>query len=633
MNLLIANRGEIAVRVIRTARAEGWRTIAVYSQADVDAPHVHAADDAVLIGPAAPRDSYLNIDRIIAAARGAGADAVHPGYGFLSENADFAEACAAAGLNFVGPTPDVIRLMGDKAAAKRRVATIGVPILPGYHGEAQDDERLIAESRRIGFPVMVKAAAGGGGKGMRLVGSAADLSDALAAARREAMTAFGSDGLILERALLAPRHVEIQVLADKYGKVIALGERDCSIQRRHQKIIEEAPSPALDDGLRAAMSKAAVRAAVDIGYVGVGTVEFLLDQDGSFAFLEMNTRLQVEHPVTEMITGLDLVAWQLRIASGDHLAIDQEQVRLTGHAIEARLYAEDANHMPSAGRIELWSPPAGTGVRVDSGIVAGYTVTPNYDPMLAKIIGYGATREEARQRLIAALERTTLLGISTNRAFLIAILRDRRFASGKVDTAFLSDLTPPIELVTIRHYAAVAAALQREYERRADLRSPGLAGWTNGGSRRAMMHLAIGDERRHVVVDRRRGGFDVQVDGTIVEDIPTPMAHRVVNPRRVVASFPAHDIDASDVVFAPARSAEEAGSGVLRSPFHGSVSLVFVEVGDTVQAGDKIAVVETMKMEHPIMADIAGAIVAVPHAGAQVAAGDILARIERTERP
>ncbi|HJT06967.1 MAG TPA: acetyl-CoA carboxylase biotin carboxylase subunit, partial [Stellaceae bacterium] len=437
--ILIANRGEIACRVTRTARAMGYRTVAVYSDADRAMPHVAEADQAVPIGPAPASESYLAIDKIIAAARRAGADAVHPGYGFLSENAAFAEACARADLVFIGPPPDAIRLMGNKAAAKRRMIAAGVPCVPGYEGEDQGDAVLSKKAVAIGFPVMVKAAAGGGGKGMRLVTVAEKLLDALRAARSEAQKAFGSDELILEKAIIEPRHVEMQIFADRQGNVIHLFERDCSIQRRHQKVVEEAPSPAMTPALRRAMGEAAVAAAKAIGYVGAGTVEFLLAPDGQFYFLEMNTRLQVEHPVTEMITGLDLVEWQLRIAAGEELPLRQQEVPLAGHAIEVRLYAEDAHgdFLPQAGTVIAWQPPEGDGVRTDHGIAAGVTISPYYDPMLAKIIAHGASREAARRRLVAALRETVVLGIETNRRFLIDCLSHPAFAAGETSTAFI----------------------------------------------------------------------------------------------------------------------------------------------------------------------------------------------------
>ncbi len=443
--ILIANRGEIACRVIRSARALGYETVAVYSEADANAPHVRMADLAVPIGPAPAAQSYLSIDRLVEAARVAKADALHPGYGFLSENADFAAACRDAGLVFIGPPPEAIRSMGNKAEAKRLLGAAGLPCLPGYHEADQSDGRLARAAETIGFPVMVKAAAGGGGRGMRLVASAAELPAALAAARAEALNAFGSDELILEKAVEHARHIEIQIFADGHGNVIHLGERDCSIQRRHQKLIEEAPSPAVTAGLREAMGQAAVAAARAIHYVGAGTVEFLLDADGAFYFLEMNTRLQVEHAVTEAITGQDLVAWQIRVAAGERLPLVQAEVAFAGYAIEARLCAEDVpgDFLPQSGAVLAWQPPEGPGIRVDHGLAAGLAVTPYYDSMLAKIIAFGTDREEARRRLIAALERCLLLGIATNRALLIDCLDHPEFVAGKATTSFLAPIASP----------------------------------------------------------------------------------------------------------------------------------------------------------------------------------------------
>ncbi|RMF12385.1 MAG: ATP-grasp domain-containing protein, partial [Candidatus Dadabacteria bacterium] len=402
--VLVANRGEIAVRVMRTARRLGLKTVAVYSEADADMPHVSAADLAVCIGPPQVAASYLNVEAILDAAKRTGADAIHPGYGFLSENADFAEVCAQHGITFVGPPVEAIRLMGNKRAAKVRMIEAGVPCVPGYEGEDQADETLIAEAQRIGFPLMVKAAAGGGGRGMRIVHEADALPAALRSARSEAKGAFGSDELILERAVIAPRHVEIQVFGDTHGNVIHLGERDCSMQRRHQKVVEEAPSPAVDPELRAQMGEAAVRAAQACGYVGAGTVEFLLDDERNFYFLEMNTRLQVEHPVTESVTGEDLVEWQFRVADGQPLPLTQEQVELHGASIEVRLYAEDpANGFrPQTGRIEALGWPDHPDVRIDTGVGEGNEISPFYDPMIAKIISRGPDREHARRALIAA---------------------------------------------------------------------------------------------------------------------------------------------------------------------------------------------------------------------------------------
>jgi len=431
-SVLIANRGEIACRIIRTLREMGVRSIAVYSDADV-------ADDAVHIGGSPAADSYLNIEKIIEAAKVSGAEAVHPGYGFLSENPEFAARCDEAGLLFIGPSPEAIKLMGDKAAAKRHMIKAGVPVLPGYQGSDQEDANLIKEAVRIGFPLMVKAAAGGGGRGMRLVLREKDLPHALSTARAEALSAFGSDALILERAVMRPRHVEVQIFGDQQGNIIHLGERDCSVQRRHQKVLEEAPCQIMTDELRKRMGDVAVKAARSVNYVGAGTVEFLLDSSGAFFFLEMNTRLQVEHPVTEMITGLDLVALQIRIAQGTPLDLLQGDIKLSGHAIEARLYAEipAQNFLPATGQVEhLFFPKD---VRIDSGIEGGSDISPFYDPMLAKIIATGPDRETARRKLVRALEETALFGVETNRAFLIQALCKQSFVAGEATTAFIAE--------------------------------------------------------------------------------------------------------------------------------------------------------------------------------------------------
>jgi geranyl-CoA carboxylase alpha subunit len=437
--ILVANRGEIAWRIMRTAKAMGYRTVAVFSDADRQAPHVAFADETAHIGPSPVGESYLSIERILEAARRSGADAVHPGYGFLSENEAFAAACEKANLVFIGPPPAAIAAMGNKAAAKRRMIEAGVPCVPGYLGADQSDANLETQARKIGLPVMVKAAAGGGGRGMRLVERDADLLDAIRTARTEAESAFGSGELILEKAVVDARHVEIQVFADSHGNVIHLGERDCSVQRRHQKVIEEAPSPAVGPDLRRRMGAAAVAAARAIAYRGAGTVEFLLGADGAFYFLEMNTRLQVEHPVTEMITGQDLVAWQLEVAAGNKLPLTQEQVTFSGHAIEVRLYAEDAyaGFLPQTGRIAVWRPATGPGIRVDHGMKDGLVISPYYDSMIAKVIAHGATREGARARLVQALRETVALGSTTNRHFLIRLLDHPEFAAGEATTAFI----------------------------------------------------------------------------------------------------------------------------------------------------------------------------------------------------
>ena len=645
-SVLVANRGEIARRVLRSARAEGYTTVAVYSDADAGAPHVREADIGVHIGPAAASSSYLSGATIIDAALRTGAGAVHPGYGFLAENAAFARACAEAGLVFVGPPPDVIELMGDKAAAKQRMRAAGVPLVPGYDGDDQTDTRLRLEAERIGPPLMIKAALGGGGKGMRLVRDLARLDEELAAARRESRGAFGDDRLILERALDRARHIEIQVLSDESGRTVALGERDCSIQRRHQKVIEEAPSTVLDPPTRRAMNDLCASVATEIGYVGAGTFEFLVDDQGAFFFLEMNTRLQVEHAVTELVTGLDLVAWQLRIAQGEPLPFTTDGIVADGHAIEARLYAEDpANgHLPASGTVRRWQPPSG--VRVDDALADGSVVTADYDPMLAKIVAHGRTREEARRRLVTALERTVLLGFPTNRGFLTRVLGHPAFIAAETTTGFLGevDLTSP-HLPTHQQVAVVAAWLHQRRLQAADQRAPGLSGWSNAPyhhGRQRLEHRGLvfevrltaassawtvtvnGDSRHTVSI----GGIDsapghIAVDGNAVDFDAFPG-----DPGVVWVRFAALDLDFRETLLAPVERAAAAGSGLIAAPMHGAVATVFAVNDEPVSAGQRLLVLEAMKMEHAILADVDGVVTDLVAAGTQVVTGQVLARIQ-----
>ncbi|MBU6336975.1 MAG: acetyl-CoA carboxylase biotin carboxylase subunit [Acidobacteria bacterium] len=637
--LLVANRGEIACRVIRSARAMGLRTVAVYSEADAGAPHVELADTAVPIGPAPAAESYLDGEKIIEAARKTGAGAIHPGYGFLSENAAFAQACADAGITFVGPSPEAIAAMGDKAAAKRMMEAAGVPTVPGYSGEEQDDAVLIEKARETGFPLMVKAAAGGGGKGMRLVEDEGSLPSAIEAARREAAGAFGDDTLLLERAVVAPRHVEIQVLADREGHTIHLGERDCSVQRRHQKVIEEAPSPAVDAELRERMGAAGVAAAEAVGYEGAGTVEFLLDAEGNFYFLEMNTRLQVEHPVTELVTGLDLVEWQLRIAAGEPLTIGQDDVEIRGHAIEARLYAEDPenDYLPSTGRLELWATPGPELVRVDSGVRTGSEITPFYDPMVAKLACAGADRDEARTRLVRALELTDALGPATNRSLLVAVLRSPQFAGGEATTAFLDGFDAGAQ-ATPAMVAAVVAWLYRRRRELAGERAPGLEGWSSAGALSWSTRVAAGAQEYAVSVTEGRNGVAVRLGDerfTVDPDAPSPVVDGVeipvrclaVGAARVLAAFEGLDLELVDLCALPPDAAGAAGEGVLLAPMHGRVISVDAEVGASVSAGQRLVVLEAMKMEHEILADVDGVVEEIAASGSQVGADQVLARI------
>jgi geranyl-CoA carboxylase alpha subunit len=647
-SLLIANRGEIALRIARAARALGLRTVAVYSDADRDAPHVRACDDAVAIGGARPADSYLRIDKLIEAARAAGADAVHPGYGFLAENAAFAQAVIDDGLVFVGPPPAAIAAMGDKAAARQRAAALGVPVLPGYDGREQDDAIFAREAQRIGYPVMVKAAAGGGGRGMRAVPEASQLPAALARARSEARAAFGDDRLLLERALVAPRHVEIQILADARGHCLFLGERDCSVQRRHQKIVEEAPSPAITPALRRAMGEAAVRLARAIGYVGAGTVEFLFE-DGAFYFMEMNTRLQVEHPVTEAVTGIDLVQWQLRIAGGEPLALAQDEALARfesgGHAIEVRLCAEEpaADFMPRAGRIAHFAAPPG--VRFDHALTDGLTISPFYDSMLGKLIAHGPDRTAAARALAAALDRTVVFGVPTNRGYLARLLRDADFLANRVSTAFVAQherlraVPVPDTLWTLAAFICTRAA-QADWP-------PELNGFSSIGARATPYRLACGDEQRHGVVEG--DARDARV-GELRIACPQPLVAqrwcRVAIDGRTCEVYFARDgdrlwvqADGAEAQFEdrrlqPARRAAAAGAGSVTASMHGRVVQVTASPGQRVAAGEVLATLEAMKMEHALTAPAAGVVRAVHvRAGEQVAAGRLMIEIDPAEQP
>ena len=657
-SVLVANRGEIAVRVIRSARAQGYRTIAVYSEADVDAPHVQLADQAVLIGPAPVKESYLDAGRILEAAARTGAQAIHPGYGFLSENAEFAAACADAGLVFIGPTAAAIEIMGNKAASKRRMLEADVPCIPGYQSEDQADATLIAAAADIGFPVMVKAAAGGGGRGMRLVADAGALPDALASARSEAENAFGSGELILEKAVLQPRHVEIQVFGDEQGNVIHFGERDCSVQRRHQKVVEEAPCPVMTPELRAAMGEAAANAARSIDYVGAGTVEFLLDADGSFYFLEMNTRLQVEHPVTEMVTGEDLVALQFKVAQGLALPLAQEDVELEGHAIEVRLYAEDtvSDFLPASGPALVWSPPAGEGVRVDQGLLQGQEVSPFYDPMVAKIIAWGEDRHVARRRLLRALENTVLFGFETNREFLAAVLANECFAEGGATTAFIEEQFPggwSGSAISLEH-AVVAACLQYlealdASEHSMVAPSLALSGWS--GTRAVTSHFRyeladkvldlhvsqIAADRYQVAVEGESHIVEWLSEGEeglariALDAVQMDLAYCFPDRGKVALQLGGDEAVLTNLLAFTRGDEAAAGSGSVTAPMHGNVLDVMVSVGDKVTEGDGLAIMEAMKMEHRLLAEVSGEVTAVHVAvGQQVAAGSLLLEIEES---
>ncbi len=624
--LLVANRGEIARRIIRTAQRMGIETVAVHSDADAGALHVREASMAHALGGTASADSYLRIDKLIAAARATGADAVHPGYGFLSENADFAQAVRAAGLVWVGPPPDAIRKLGNKSGAKQLAQEHGVPCLPGYHGQDQSDQRLEGEAARIGLPLMVKAAAGGGGRGMRLVTAMEQLPTALQGARSEALAAFGSGELLLERALLQPRHVEVQVVADGHGHCIHLGERDCSVQRRHQKIIEETPSPAVDPALRQQMGARAVQLARAAGYVGVGTVEFLLES-GAFYLMEVNTRLQVEHPVTEAVTGIDLVEWQLRIAQGEPLPLAQDQVRFTGHAIEVRLCAEDDEFAPHSGTVLRFQHAVraepGEALRFDHALFEGLAVSPHYDSMLGKLIAHAPTRPEAIDQLVAALGRLQLLGLPTNRALLAACLDHPQFRNGDALIPFLAEQGAAIR-ATLRQREADAlldAGLAVVFDRHAGLACPFPR----------PLRLRHRDELLALRV-RAAGAGALEIDdGAGVRLLrPPPVAWVRPGGGGWHAQCGSVDLVFADASFDAANAGAGAGAASeLRAPFNGKVIGIKVAAGATVAQGDTLLVLESMKLEHALAA-ARGGVVHTIHvdAGQQVATGQLLVSFE-----
>ncbi|MDH4558650.1 acetyl/propionyl/methylcrotonyl-CoA carboxylase subunit alpha [Pseudomonas sp. BN417] len=623
--LLIANRGEIACRVMRTAKALGIRTVAVHSAIDRNARHVREADMAVDLGGAKPAESYLLVDKLIAAAKASGAQAIHPGYGFLSENAGFARAIADAGLIFLGPPASAIDAMGSKSAAKALMEAAGVPLVPGYHGEAQDLETFRDAAERIGYPVLLKAAAGGGGKGMKVVEQESELAEALASAQREAQSAFGDSRMLVEKYVLKPRHVEIQVFADSHGNCLYLNERDCSIQRRHQKVVEEAPAPGLSPEIRRAMGESAVRAAQAIGYVGAGTVEFLLDERGDFFFMEMNTRLQVEHPVTEAITGLDLVAWQIRVARGEALPITQEQVPLIGHAIEVRLYAEDPDQdfLPASGRLALYrEATAGPGRRVDSGVAEGDEVSPFYDPMLAKLIAWGETREEARQRLLAMVDETAVGGFRTNLAFLRRVLAHPAFAAAELDTGFIArhqeQLLPATAALPQAFWQMAGEAFRQSEAERVrgdDPHSPWNrnSGWRAGLPSETDLHLTCGGER-HVIRLRGTAASPILLKGERITLEQDGLRRQHLAIRRGETLYLEWDGELRNVERVdPIEEVEasHAHHGGLTAPMNGSIVRVLVEAGQQVEAGTALVVLEAMKMEHSIRAPHAGVVKAL----------------------
>jgi geranyl-CoA carboxylase alpha subunit len=644
--ILVANRAEIACRVMRTARRMGYRTVAVYSEADAQSPHVQLADEAVCIGPPPASQSYLSIHALLDAAQKTGANAVHPGYGFLSERADFAQACADAGLVFIGPPPAAIRAMGDKALAKRRMLDAGVPCAPGYLGEDQSDERLLQEARALGFPLLVKAVAGGGGRGMRLVHGTSELAAAIAAARREAESAFGDGTLMLERLIERGRHIEVQVFADGHGNVIHLGERDCSAQRRRQKVTEEAPSPVVSAALRDAMGRDAVAAARAVGYVGAGTVEFIVDEQMQHCFLEMNTRLQVEHPVTECITGLDLVEWQLRIAAGELLPLKQEQVRFSGHAVEVRLYTEDpyAQWRPQTGRIVHWRPDAARadGTRVDDGITEGATITPYYDAMVAKLIAHGRDRADAVRRLVAALDASPLLGVRNNGRFLRDLLRSDAFTRAEITTTLLDEWSAAGAAIVQRPEPDDAAWLIAAAARATRAGT----GWRPASVQRHDMTLQCGDARRTLRIGTALDAVEARLDGTthtlrvLARDDRTLTIELDGVLRHALVADDGHTlhlaIDGHTFAFTEASPWPQRDASVdprrARAPVAGTVAQVLVRAGDAVAAGQPLVSVEAMKMEMWLNAAAAGTVRAV-HASpkATVASGAVLVELDIPE--
>ncbi|MFG1789864.1 biotin carboxylase N-terminal domain-containing protein [Nocardia sp. NPDC049149] len=648
--ILVANRGEIAVRVIKTLRAMGIRSVAVYSDADADARHVHEADTAVRLGPASARESYLDIDKVVAAAVRTGAQGVHPGYGFLSENAAFAAALDAAGIAFLGPPAKAIEVMGDKIAAKNTVSAFNVPVVPGIARPGLTDADLIEAAAEVGYPVLVKPSAGGGGKGMRLVDDPANLPEALVSARREAASAFGDDTLFLERFVTRPRHIEVQVLADRFGNVLHLGERECSLQRRHQKVIEEAPSPLLDAATRAKIGAAACNTARSVDYVGAGTVEFIVsaDRPDEFFFMEMNTRLQVEHPVTELVTGVDLVECQVRVAAGQKLGVQQHEIRMIGHAIEARVYAEDPGRgfLPTGGTVLDLSEPDGVGVRVDSGLRVGTVVGSDYDPMLSKVIAHGADRTAAIAKLDRALGDTVLLGVTSNIEFLRFLLADPDVAAGQLDTALLDRRVADFHPAPVGEDEFLAAAAYRWLGRWATASADpwqAPSGWRIGDAAPTSLRLAGGDRVEQVsftgtpdaATARVGTGESVAVTAAFTGGVLTLTLDGLRREYRVAEgdgqiwlAGPSGSAVLREMAEASVRGvAEHVGDAEIRSPMPGSVIAVPIETGTTVAAGAPIVIVEAMKMEHSLTAPVAGTVEILVTPGTQVRLDQVLARI------
>lgn len=671
--ILIANRGEIAVRVIKTAKSLGYKTVSVYSSADANAAHVKLADEAVLIGAAPVGESYLCASKILDAAKLTGAGAVHPGYGFLSENSVFANDCEEADIEFIGPPSAAIDLMGSKRLSKIAMLEAGVPCIPGYEGKEQAVEALVSEAKKIGFPIMVKASAGGGGRGMRLVHEASELEEQIKTARSEAENAFGDGELILEKAVIDARHIEIQVFADKHGNVVYLGERDCSIQRRHQKVVEEAPSPFVDEALRAAMGKSAVQAAKSCHYVGAGTVEFLVDADKNFYFLEMNTRLQVEHPVTELVTGTDLVAWQLNVAAGQTLPLTQDAITLNGHAMEVRLYAEDPanNFMPQTGTIHRWVPVENEGIRIDSGLIGTKSnhgecvndgeqvVSPFYDPMLAKIIAYGANREEARRRLIRAVEESTLFGVTVNNNFLCEVLRTPSFIEGEATTGFIgNDFNDNVSLTPVKpHKLACALSALVSYlklganQGRNKDQAHVLSGWSNTGPSHWPYHLKSGEHTWQLSLEQKCDHYSIRVDDSeettelqlisiqkdtlcyVNKGIRQSCVYQIAE-GKIFLRIGSEYFSFEDYTHSENVSEDKAGSGQITASMDGAIIDVLAIQGSRVEKGQTLVMLEAMKMEHPLKADVTGVVESVNvTTGDQVKLRQLLVTIAADESP
>ena len=640
--VLVANRGEIAVRVMQTAKAMGYKTVAVYSDADQHARHVQVADEAVYIGPSKVSESYLSIPNIIEACKKTGANAVHPGYGFLSENTDFAKACIENDITFIGPTAAAIELMGSKRLSKIAMIQAGVPCVPGYEGDNQEINFLAEQARKVGFPLMVKASAGGGGRGMRLVHQESELLESLNTARSEAENAFGSGELIIEKAVIAPRHVEIQVFGDTHGNYVYLFERDCSIQRRHQKVVEEAPCPVMTPDLRQRMGDAAVAAAKSCDYVGAGTVEFLLDASGEFYFLEMNTRLQVEHPVTEMITGLDLVEWQLRVANGETLPLQQNELTLKGHAIEVRLYAEDPrlDFLPQTGKILRWEPADLPNVRIDHGMLSQGEISPFYDPMVAKVIAYGENRNDAIRILAAAVEESVLLGVNSNKEFLVNLLRHPVVVAGDTNTAFIQehfqeDISLNKQSLSLESLALIASLFSHASTQKS---------WNTGIALSLPLKLRYDEQKLDLIVKRDAATVTVEICGEsqsidIVEQTAEKLIYVMDGVRRKVSYVLVGDqvyldtangnVSVENITYLPPETAEVVGDGKIRAPMDGSIINVVVNAGDKVTKGQTLLILEAMKIQQQIKSDVDGVVgEIVGQVGQQVKKRQILLNVD-----